>query len=89
MDEIKTIILEKLGDIYIFIEALAQKGITIGNLTQYDNFLYSPIRIVSYDVDNENFPKLTPSLMPEQIHNLSYSIRLSLIENFITTEKKF
>ena len=89
INDIKTIVLNKLGDNSIFINALAQKGLTIGDLEQYEIYRYTPIEEISYDSTKENFPKLIRSSLPEQVINLNYNIRLNLIEEFIIYKKQF
>jgi hypothetical protein len=89
INDIKKIVLDKLGDNSIFINALAQKGLTIGDLDQYEIYRYKPIEEISYDVNRENFPKLIRSSIPEEINKLNYNIRLNLIEEFITNKKQF
>ena len=86
---IKTIVLDKLGDNSIFINALAQKGLTIGDLDQFEIYRYTPIEEISYDSCRENFPKLIRSSIPEEINKLNYNIRLNLIEEFIINKKQF
>ncbi|BCY29337.1 PD-(D/E)XK motif protein [Flavobacterium okayamense] len=89
INDIKTIVLDKLGDNSIFINALAQKGLTIGDLDQYEIYRYTPIGEISYDSTSENFPKLIRSSIPEEINKLNYSISLNLIEEFIINKKQF
>ncbi len=89
INDIKTIVLDKLGDNSIFINALAQKGLTIGDLVQYEIYRYTPIEEISYDSNRENFPKLICSSIPEEINKLNYNIRLNLIEEFIINKKQF
>jgi hypothetical protein len=89
INDIKTIVLDKLGDNSIFIKALAQKGLTIGDLDQYEIYRYTPIEEISYDSTSEKFPKLIRSSIPEEINNLNYNIRLNLIEEFIINKKQF
>lgn len=89
INDIKTIVLNKLGDNSIFINALAQKGLTIGDLDQYEIYLYTPVEEISYDSTIENFPKLIRSSIPEEINKLNYNIRLNLIEGFIINKKQF
>lgn len=88
-NEIKSLVLDKLGDNSIFITALSQKELTIGDLKQYDIYSYTPIEETSYDATNEEFPKLISSKLPEQISKLNYNIRLNLIEEFIINKKHF
>lgn len=89
INDIKTIVLDKLGDNSIFINALAQKGLTIGDLDQFEIYRYTPIEEISYDSKRENFPKLIRSSIPEEINKLNYNIRLNLIEEFIINKKQF
>ncbi|NMH24802.1 PD-(D/E)XK motif protein [Flavobacterium solisilvae] len=89
INEVKTIVLDKLGDNSIFINTLAQKGLTIGDLDQYEVYRYTPIEEISYDSTKENFPKLIRSTIPEEVYKLNYSIRLNLIEKFIINKKQF
>ncbi|MBI1836957.1 MAG: PD-(D/E)XK motif protein [Flavobacteriia bacterium] len=89
INDIKTIVLDKLGDNSIFINALAQKGLTIGDLEQYEIYRYTPIEEISYDSNRENFPKLIRSSIPEEINKLNYNIRLNLIEDFIINKNQF
>jgi hypothetical protein len=89
INEIKTIVLVKLGDNSIFINALAQKGLSIWELEQYEIYRYTPIEEISYDSTRENFPKLIRSSIPEEINKLNYNIRLNQIEEFIINKKQF
>jgi hypothetical protein len=89
INDIKKNVLDKLGDNSIFINALAQKGLSIGDLEQYEIYRYTPVEEISYDSKRENFPKLIRSSIPEEINKLNYNIRLNLIEEFIINKKKF
>jgi len=89
INDIKTIIHHKLGDNSIFINALAQKGLTTLDLDQYEIYRYTPIEEISYDCNRENFPKLISSSVPEGIYSIYYNIRINLIEEFIITKKQF
>ncbi|NRS87837.1 hypothetical protein HNQ02_000747 [Flavobacterium sp. 7E] len=89
VNEVKSIVLDKFGDNSIFINAIAQKGLTIGDLEQYEIYKYSPVEEISYDSTNEEFPKLIRSNLPEEINKLNYNIKLSLIEKFIIYKKHY
>lgn len=89
INENKSIVLDRLGDNSIFINALAQKGLTIGDLEQYEIYRYTPIEETSYDGSNDEFPKLIRSNLPEEINKLNYNIKLNLIEGFIINKKKY
>jgi hypothetical protein len=89
INEIKTIVLDKFGDNSIFINALAQKGLSTGDLEQYEIFRYTIVEEISYDSSSNSFPKLIRSTIPEQINKVNYKIRLNLIEEFIINKKQF
>lgn len=89
INDIKTIILEKFGDNSIFINAIAQKGLSVEGLEQYEIFKYTPTLEISYDCNKINFPKLIRSNTPEEISDINYDIKLNLIEEFITYKKQF
>lgn len=88
-NEIKSIVLDKLGDNSIFITALSQKGLTIGDLERYEIHRFKPTIEISYDSSNDAFPKLIKSQLPKQINKLKYNIRLNLIEEFIINKKYY
>jgi hypothetical protein len=89
INDVKTIVLDNFGDNSIFINALAQKGLTIGYLDKYEIYRYTPKEEISYDCNNINFPKLIRSLIPEEINKLNYNIRLNLIEKFIINKTNY
>lgn len=89
INDIKVIVLNKSGDNSVFMNALAQKGLTTGSIDQYEIYRYTPIEEISYDSNKENFPKLIRSSIPEEINNLNYNIKLNLIEEFIINKKQF
>lgn len=89
INDIKSIILSELGDNSIFINAISQKGLIFNDLEQYEIYKYTPIFETSYDCNQINFPKLISSNTPEEINEINYSIRLNLIEEFITNKKQY
>lgn len=88
-NDIKSIVMDKLGDNSIFITALSQKGLTIGDLDQYEIYRFNPVLETSYDSSNDAFPKLIKSKLPEQLNKLNYNIRLNLIEEYIINKKHY
>lgn len=88
-NDIKSIVLDKLGDNSIFITALSQKGLTIGDLDQYEIYRFNPVLETTYDSSNDTFPKLIKSKLPEQLNKLNYNIRLNLIEEYIINKKHY
>jgi hypothetical protein len=89
INDIKIIVLDGLGDNSIFIKALSQKGLVFGSLDQYEIHRFTPIEQISYDCNNENFPKLIRTSIPDGVSGLNYNIRLNLIEEFISDKKQF
>ena len=89
INDIKSIILDKLGDNSIFINAISQKGLVFDDLEQYEIYKYTPVFETLYDCTKINFPKLISSNTPEEINEINYNIRLNLIDEFITYKKQF
>ena len=59
------------------------------NIYQYDNYKYKPINQVIYNCDSNNFPKLIKSNLHKEINTLTYSIRLSSLNDFIISKTEF
>ena len=87
--DIKTKIINKLGDFSIVLTALAQKNITMQNVYLYDNFRFEAINEIIYDCTDESFPKLTKSNTPQSIGAIQYTLHLSYLEEFIVSKRKF
>ena len=87
--DIKTKIINKLGDFSIILTALAQKNITTQNIYLYDNYRFEAISETIYDCTDETFPKLTKSNTPKSIASLQYTIHLSYLAEFILSKRKF
>jgi len=81
--EIKNSIIEMLGDTSILLKAIGQKGLTLKNLSQYNNFRFKLISMVTYNCSSIGFPKLIKSNIPQEINCLSYDIRISLLDEHI------
>lgn len=87
--EIKSRIIEKLGDGTIFLKALRQKGISFKNMHEYDSQKFKPINLVTYNCCDEKFPKLVKSKLPDSISKVQYNIRVTSISRFILSESHF
>jgi len=87
--EIKDNIFELYGDSSIFLKAISQKGLTMKNLFQYDNYRYKPINQITYDCNSEGFPKLIKSNIPKEINSVNYNLRVSALSEFITSKKDY
>lgn len=84
---IKDMVWQRLGDNAIFINALAKKGLFNQNLSQYDHIRFRPVAMAFYDCDAELFPKITPAILKESITEVTYSLRVSELEEFKQSEK--
>jgi hypothetical protein len=77
------------GDLSILYQALNQKGLTIRNLKQYNNHRFIVIKTQSYDVTNDDFPKLTKSNIKSEISNLKYDLRIDQLAKFSLELKNY
>lgn len=87
--DIKTKIINKLGDFSIILTALAQKNITTQNIYLYDNYRFEANSETTYDCTGETFPKLTKSNTPQAIGSLQYTLHLSYLDEFILSKRNF
>ena len=78
-----------LGDLSILYQALNQKGLTIDNLKQYNNYRFSVIKTESFDAGNDNFPKLTCSNIVNEISKLKYNLKVTQLDLFLIELKKY
>lgn len=88
IEEIRVRIYDKGGDISLFMNALLQKGITIANAKDYD-VRWTPHMLYLYDCNNENFPKLTRSNIPEEISGVKYKFQLNLMDKYLADKEYF
>jgi len=89
INKIKIKIYEKFGDISIFLNALAQKGLNFNNLDQYNDSKFVVKEMKTYDATTEIFPKLCRSSIPESIYQVNYKIKLDMISDFIIESISF
>jgi hypothetical protein len=75
-------ILNKKGQIQLFYSAIYQK-VKLIDLFEYDNYCFAINSDLTYNVNNNNFPKITSDQLFDGISNVKYKIKLSTIENFI------
>ena len=78
-----------LGDLSILYQALNQKGLTIDNLKQYNNYRFSVTKTESFDAGNDNFPKLTCSNIVNEISKLKYNLKVTQLDLFLIELKKY
>lgn len=77
------------GDLSILYQALNQKGLTIENLKQYNNYRFIVIKTELFDVAVDNFPKLSRSNIVNEISNLKYKLRVNQLDDFLIELKKY
>lgn len=85
---IRQLIIERLGDFTIVLKGLAQKGLTLVNLSEYDNYRFTSVNIVSYDCTHEHFPKIINSQLSDFISSVKYNIRVNALDTFITGRRE-
>ncbi|MBB6611781.1 PD-(D/E)XK motif protein [Pontibacter sp. Tf4] len=88
-DAIRGMIREKQGDFSILLKALSAAGLSYHALEEYDTYRFTPVQETVYDCMHRDFPKLTASEIPEAVQNVRYDIQLSLLSNFILSEKEY
>jgi hypothetical protein len=89
LNQIKILILERLGDLSILINGLSQLGLSFGHLEKYEMYRFVPKEKFHYDASNEDFPKLIRSNLAEEIFNVKYDIRLSHIKKHMVLNEKY
>jgi len=79
----------KFGDLSILYHALRQKGLTVENSAEYDNYRFCIMLKKRFDCTMEGFPKLTKANIPLEITNLKYMLRTSSLKKFLIEENKY
>lgn len=78
-----------LGDLSILYQALNQKGLTLENLKQYNNHRFIVTKTESFDAGMDNFPKLSVSMINNEISNLKYKLRVTQLNEYLIEMKKY
>lgn len=89
IEDIKALIFDKYGDFTIILTSILQKGITLNNIHEYDNFRFKPINLQNFDCLNEYFPKLVKSALPSGISNVKYDINLLNMSDNLISMREF
>lgn len=84
--EVRNLIIKKGGDINAFADALFQKGLTFGNLNEYDLYPFKPIKIQHFNCCEDQFPRIIRSRLPEEISSVRYSLKLNIIQEFLLSQ---
>jgi hypothetical protein len=89
VEDIKQLIIDKLGDTVSFVKALGQKGLTVTTIPDYDRFRFRKHSEVVYDCNSPTFPKITKSTIPKAMMGVKYSLRTTGLTEFIITERNY
>jgi len=83
----KDLVMAKLGDYSIFLDALSQKGLTSVNIGNYDHLKFIALDITTYSCMHDNFPRLIRSTLPDAVTSVSYKLNLFALTDYLTTSK--
>ncbi len=86
VNELRNNVIELFGDYFNIVSSLNDKGLTLENLKLYDSWKYTLQKISFYDCTKSNFPKIIKSNLSEELFNLKYCIRISLIQEYLINE---
>lgn len=89
LSEIKELIIARLGDYSVLLQALSQKGLTTLNVNHFDHMKFRCIDMTIYDCLNEHFPKLVQSELPSLITSVAYSLNTTGLKEYIIAHKTF
>jgi len=84
---IREIVISKLGDYSILLKALAQKGLTAKKLDEYNHLNFSSLELELYDCDQEDFPKIVRTNLPDSISSVGYRLNLKGLEKYLILKK--
>lgn len=89
VQDIKKLVFNRLGDFSIVLKALLQKGITLQNIQEYDNYRFKPLFRHDYDCLADNFPKLISAFLPACISNVKYDLNLTKLSEYLVFTREF
>ena len=87
--DIRALVINLLGDTSILLKAINQKGLTLKNIHDYDNFRFRPVKKFLYDCLTDGFPKLIKDNLPKPINNVTYDINLSVLDDYLLESEEF
>jgi len=86
---IKKLVFDRLGDFSIVLKALLQKGITLQNIQEYDNYRFKPLTLHDYDCLVDDFPKIISDNLPSCISNVKYDLNLMGLSKYLIFKREF
>ncbi|WP_394390548.1 PD-(D/E)XK motif protein [Shewanella woodyi] len=87
--EIKKAVFERFGDFSIILKALLQKGITLKNIQEYNNYRFKLLNIYDYDCLEHGFPKIITMNLPTSISNVKYDLNLTSLSSYVVLKREF
>ena len=81
--QIKELVIDKLGDFTVLLKAIAQKGLYMRNIDQYDIYKYRAINSVSYNCILAGFPKIIRAIIPVEITHVSYKLNVNSLNDYL------
>lgn len=89
LEDVKELIVNKMGDFSIILTALQQKNILSTTIYRYDNYRFQAKSLSIYDCAKQNFPKLIKDNTPKAIANIRYSLQLSYLDEYLLKKEDF
>jgi len=89
IEEIKLLVVNKMGDFSIVLTALLQKNILMSNIHQYDNYRFLEKEKLIFDCTHKDFPKLTQGNTSKAISNIRYKLQLSYLSDYLVSKESF
>jgi hypothetical protein len=83
------IIRTRNGDSEILYNALNQKGLTVENLKEYNNYRFIVVKTDLYNAAKDDFPKLVVSKIGEDLSGLKYKLRVTQLDHFLIEQKTY
>jgi hypothetical protein len=80
---VKEVIIDKLGDFTILLKAIAQKGLNMKNIEEYDGYKYRAINATYYNSTYTGFPRIIRAEIPNEITRVSYNLNVNSLKDFL------
>lgn len=84
--KVRDYVMERLGDYSIVLKTLSQKGLNLKNLDSYEHLRFKIQSIITYDCNDQDFPKITRASLVDSINSVSYNLNINQIHTFIKTQ---
>lgn len=81
--QIKGLIIDRLGDFTVLLKAIAQKGLNMRNIDEYDIYKYRAINSTSYNCILAGFPKIIRAEIPGEITRVNYNLNVNSLNDYL------